>query len=94
MSRGHALTLAGLLLAVLISAIAVVDAKYRSRELFVALQELTRERDTVDIEWGRLQLELGSWGTHVRVERLARDRLQMRLPRADEVIVLRRGGGG
>lgn len=94
MTRAHGLTLAALLLAVVASALAVVDAKYRSRELFVALQELVRERDAVDTEWGRLQLELGSWGTHVRVERLARDRLQMRLPRAEEVVVLRRGGAG
>jgi cell division protein FtsL len=85
--------MAALLLAVLVSAVGVVHAKYQSRGLFVALQGLTRERDTIDEEWGRLQLELGAVGTHVRVERLARDELKMRLPRADEVIVLRRSGG-
>jgi cell division protein FtsL len=84
--------LLALILAVVVSAVGVVHAKYQSRELFVTLQELIRERDAIEEEWGRLQLELGSWGTHVRVERLARDRLQMRLPRADEVVVLRRGG--
>ena len=93
MSRAHWLMLAALVAAVLASAIGVVHAKYQSRGLFVELQDLTRERDRIDEQWGRLQLELGAVGTHVRVEDLARKRLEMRLPRAEEVIVLRRGGG-
>ncbi|MFM1891590.1 MAG: Cell division protein FtsL, partial [Pseudomonadota bacterium] len=41
-------------------------------------------------EWGQLQLELGAWGTHGRVEKLARNRLSMRQPRPAEVVVIRR----
>jgi cell division protein FtsL len=85
--------LAALLATVLASAIGVVHAKYQSRGLFVELQDLIRERDRIEEQWGRLQLELGTVGTPVRVEDLARKRLNMRLPRAEEVIVLRRGGG-
>lgn len=94
MSRAQGATLAVLLAAVLASALGVVHAKYQSRGLFVELQDLTRDRDRIDEQWGRLQLELGTVGTPVRVEDLARKRLKMRLPRAEEVIVLRRGGGG
>jgi cell division protein FtsL len=92
MSRARWTALAALVVAVLVSALGVVHAKYQSRGLFVQLQELIRERDRIDEHWGRLQLELGAVGTHVRVENLARERLNMRLPRAEEVIVLRRGG--
>ena len=89
MTRGQVLVLALLVVSVLVTAVAVVHAKYRSRQLFVAQQELAQQRDGVDIEWGRLQLELGTWGTHARVEREARSRLDMRLPRPENVIVLR-----
>lgn len=90
MTRGQLGLLVVLTLAVLSSAIAVVHSKYQSRHLFVALQELREMRDQVDIEWGQLQLELGAWGTHGRVEKLARNRLSMRQPRPAEVVVIRR----
>lgn len=90
MTRGQLLFLIALALGVLASAVAVVHAKYESRRQFVALQQLREQRDQVDSEWGRLQLELGAWGTHGRVERLARNRLAMRQPRPDEVVVIRR----
>lgn len=89
MSRGQVLVLALMVASVLVTAVAVVHAKYRSRQLFLEQQELAQQRDAVDIEWGRLQLELGTWGTHARVEREARSRLHMRLPRPENVVVLR-----
>ena len=93
MSRAHWAMLAVVLAAVLMTAIGVVHAKYQSRGLFVELQELTRERDRIDEQWGRLQLELGAVGTHVRVEEMARKRLQMRRPQAEDLVVLRRDPG-
>ncbi len=90
MTRGQLMVLILLLSSVLLSAVAVVHSKFRSRQLFVAQQALSKQRDTVDIEWGRLQLELGTWGSHTRVEKEARARLDMRMPRADNVVVLRR----
>jgi cell division protein FtsL len=90
LTRGQALGLALLVSAVLLSALAVVHAKYDSRLRFVELQGLRELRDQADIEWGRLQLELGTWGTHGRVEQEARDRLAMREPKPEEVVVIRR----
>lgn len=75
-------------LAVLFSAVAVVYAKYASRKHFVELQSLRAEREAVDVEWGRLRLEQSTWATHSRVERIARNKLDMRLPVADEVMVI------
>jgi len=87
-TRGGVFGLAALFVAVLASAIGVVHAKYESRRLFVELQDLREARDRADIEWGRLQLELGTWGTHARVEKMARGRLDMRAPRAGDVVVI------
>lgn len=88
MRRIHLFMLMFLVFVVIGSAISVVHAKYASRQLFVSLQNLARERDTIDIDWGKLQLEFGTWGAPRRVETMAHDELKMRLPRAGEVVVL------
>ena len=88
MSRGQLIMSTVLSLAVLFSAVAVVYAKYASRKYFVELQSLRTEREAVDVEWGRLQLEQSTWATHSRVERIARKKLDMRLPVADEIMVI------
>ena len=75
-------------LAVLASAIAVVRARHEARTLFVQLEQLTAERDRLNIEWGQLQLEQSAWSNHGFVERVASDRLRMTLPRPDEVRIV------
>jgi cell division protein FtsL len=89
MTRGQLAVVGALLLAVTVSGISVVYAKFLSRKLFVELQGLRAERDVIDAEWSRLQLELGTWASHVRIEQIARERLGMRVPRADEIVVVR-----
>ncbi|MGE0029531.1 MAG: cell division protein FtsL [Steroidobacteraceae bacterium] len=75
-------------LAVLASAIAVVRARHEARTLFVQLEQLSAERDRLNIEWGQLQLEQSAWSNHGFVERVASDRLRMTLPRPDEVRIV------
>ena len=80
----------GLALAATASAIAVVHSQHRSRALFVQLQRLEREQAELDTQWGRLELEQSTWATRGRIERIARERLDMRLPdfeRAETVIL-------
>lgn len=88
MTRGRLMLLVFLSLAVLLSAVGVAYAEYASRKAFVELQALRAEREAVDVEWGRLQLEQSTWATHSRVERMARNKLDMHLPMADEVLVI------
>jgi cell division protein FtsL len=77
-----------LLLAVVISAVAVVYAKHQGRKLFIELQVLANERDDMDIEWGQLQLEQSTLTMHGQIEHAARERLDMiNLSAADTVIV-------
>ena len=75
-------------LAVLASAIAVVRARHEARTLFVQLEQVSAERDRLNIEWGQLQLEQSAWSNHGFVERVASDRLRMTLPRPDEVRIV------
>ena len=89
MKRGQLMLIVLLSCLVLASAIGVVYAKYSSRKHFVELQALKAEQDLFDVEWGRLQLEQSTWATHGRVERIARRKLQMLLPPANQVQVIK-----
>ncbi len=88
MRYGQPLLIVFLLLAVVASGIGVTYAKYASRKHFVTLQQLLAERDAADVEWGRLQLEESTWGTHGRVELLAREKLDMHIPLAHEIVII------
>ena len=73
------------------SALAVVYSQHRSRALFVELQRLDQEQADLDTEWGRLELEQSTWATQGRIEHLAREKLNMRLPDFDraKIVVLK-----
>jgi cell division protein FtsL len=81
---------AGLAALVLVSALASVYAKHKSRKLFVELQTMVAERDRLEVEWGQLQIEQSTQANHARVEQLARDRLSMRTPTGDDVKLVSR----
>ena len=80
--------LAVLIPLVLSSALGVVYAKHQSRKLFVQLNELQQQRDTMNVEWGQLQLELSTWATNGRIEQVARQRLRMLNVDFDQVVIV------
>ena len=88
--KGQLLLVVSLALLVLVSAVAVIEAKHESRKRFVELQALEKERDRMNIEWGRLQLEQGTWATHSRVEEIASKRLQMKMPETESIVIIKR----
>jgi cell division protein FtsL len=87
-TRGQFWGIAALSLALMGSAIAVVHTKYATRKLFVELEHLRAQRDLVDVEWGQLRLEQSTWSTHGRVHRMALERLNMRAPRPEDIVVI------
>jgi len=82
------LIIVALFVAVLASAIAGVYAKHESRKLFTELQKLSNERDRMEVDWGRLQIEQSTWSTYGRVEQLAREQMQMQMPPPESVSLL------
>ena len=78
-----------LVVAVMATALGVILAKHEGRKLFVQLQALEKERDQMNVEWGQLQLEQGTWATHSRVEGIARKRLGMVIPETEAVVIVR-----
>jgi cell division protein FtsL len=79
------IVVAALWLAVLASAAGAIYSKHRSRELFVQLERLNNQRDTLEIEWGQLQLEQSAWSTHAFVERVASTKLRMASPAPKDI---------
>ncbi|MEO7200810.1 MAG: cell division protein FtsL [Dokdonella sp.] len=75
---------------VIMSAIAVVYARHESRLQFVELTRLSNERDDLNYEFGRLQLEQATWAENNRVEQIARGRLGMISPSGVQMVEPRR----
>lgn len=74
---------------VLASSLGVVYTKHQSRKLFVELDTLKKERDEINVEWGRLQLEQSTLATHGRIEGAAKKRLNMETPEYEKVFIVR-----
>lgn len=69
------------LFAILIaSALALVTAQHKARKLYVELQKEQERAKRLEVEWGQLQLEQQTWAMHARVEKIATEKLNMRVP--------------
>lgn len=87
--QGVILVAALVFAAVLVTAIGLVYSKHQTRKLFVEVQQLHKEVVSLNTEWGRLQLEQSAWSEHGRIERIARQRLGMVNPEADQVAFIK-----
>ncbi|OOG59743.1 cell division protein FtsL [Rhodanobacter sp. C03] len=77
-----------LLAAVLASAIGVVWTRHESRVLFVNLTGLQNQRDELNIEYGKLELEQATYAEPRRINDEARQRLGMVDPRPQDIRLL------
>lgn len=75
-----------LVLVAVACALAVVRANHEARKLFVAMEAEQKRMRDLEIEWGQLQLEQSTWAAHVRIEKLAREKLGMKPPMAGQII--------
>jgi len=89
-SAKQVLLLTAVAIVCVFSAIALVYTKHESRKLFVELEQLTAERDALNIEWGQLQIEQSTWATHARIESVALDDLALKRPKASEIYLIER----
>jgi cell division protein FtsL len=77
-----------LLVLVLMSAIGVEYMAHQSRQLFSELQRMVRHEENLRADWGRLLLEMSTWGAHSRVEKIAREKLAMEVPGIKDIEVI------
>lgn len=71
------------------SSLGVVFSTHQARRQFVELQGLQQVRDELNTQWGRLQLEQSTWATHGRIEKIANNQLEMEIPSAGSVVIVR-----
>ena len=83
------LVVALLVVANVLTGIAVVFARHEHRQLFTQLSKLEAARDELNIEFGRLQLEQATWAESNRIDQVARSRLGMVFPETRDIVVLR-----
>jgi len=81
-----------LMAALMLCALAVVNAQHRARTLFIEMEALKKEARELEVEWGKLQLEQGTLTSHARVETLAKNQLGLISPPLDKVWLLESGG--
>lgn len=77
-----------LALAVFASALVLVTVRHDGRKASFELERLEQERDALNDDWGRLQLEQATVRTPAQVESLARGELSMKVPGAADVVLM------
>jgi cell division protein FtsL len=66
-----------LLIAVTLSALYLVSTQYESRRVFVELEKANAESRRLATEHSRLEVEKRAQATPLRIEKIAKERLQM-----------------
>jgi cell division protein FtsL len=74
--------------AVFASALCMVTVRHEGRKASFELARLEQERDSLQDDWGRLQLEQATARTQAQVEALAHHELSMTIPSPDDVVLL------
>jgi cell division protein FtsL len=67
-----------LLIAGVLCALSVVTSQHKARKLFQAMETGQERAKQLDIEYDQLQLELSTWATSPRIDKIARENLKMR----------------
>lgn len=69
-----------LLLVAVMCALGTVTSQHKARKLFQAVEAEQERARQLEVEYDQLQLELSTWATHPRIEKIARERLKMVVP--------------
>lgn len=78
-----------LFILVVISGMAVILSTHHNRQQIIALEELMREKDELDVEWRNLVLEQRALTEHNRIETMVLKELDMYRSSVDDEVVVR-----
>ena len=73
---------------VVLCALGVVTSQHRARKLYAELQHVQESAKQMNVEYGQLQLEQSTWAMHARIEKIAIERLHMRIPDAGKIQIV------
>lgn len=74
-----------LLIALLISSVSIIHQAYDYRQLFNTQQQLVSHWDELQVEWGQLLLEQSALGANSKVEKIAKTKLSMQIPKPENI---------
>lgn len=77
-------------IALFVSSLSVVYVRHQHRLEYTRLTIVNAERDDLVIEWNTLLVAMGTWSSLNRVEESAKTTLQMRAPKANEIVSVER----
>jgi cell division protein FtsL len=81
--------LSAAVIALLLSALAVIYSKYDSRLIFLEIQKQERALDQYEVEWRQMQLEQMMLVEQNRVELGAREKLKLVMPLREKIIYIK-----
>ena len=84
----RALVYCALFLLLIASGVGTIYTHYLQRKLFAELKVEQYYRDAMEDEWGRLLLERSVWAARGRIERVAREHLELGMPVPGDVVLV------
>ncbi|WP_439136078.1 cell division protein FtsL [Pseudomaricurvus sp.] len=73
---------------VLASALGVVRSTHESRTRLNELEVMRREAAQLHVQWGQYLLEHSAWSAYSRIEKEAKSKLNMIIPRGEKLVVV------
>ena len=70
------------------SGLGEVYLEHQKRILFIEYQGLIKERDALKTEWRRIQVELSELSSGLRLEDIARSKINMSIPDPSEINII------
>ena len=75
-------------LLVCFSGLGEVYLEHQKRISFIEYQSLTKERDALKTEWQLIQIELSQLSSGLRLEDIARSKVNMSIPNPSEINII------
>ena len=77
-----------LFLLICFSGLGEVYMEHQKRILFIEYQGLIKERDALKTEWKRIQIELSQLSSGLRLEDIARSKINMSIPNPSTINII------
>jgi len=77
-----------LIMLIVASSLGVVASQHRARKLYAAVEREQQRTRQLEVEWDQLQLEQSTWANPARIEKIAREKLQMKTPPPARLLAL------
>jgi len=77
-----------LFLLVCLSGLGEVYLEHQKRILFIEYQSLIKERDALKTGWKRIQVELSELSSGLRLENIARSKVNMSIPNPSDINII------